>query len=486
MHKSFILFLLIFSYNISFSQGTGTTINLGTTDISNIAIIADSNQNMCLYYQTPKTDNFKIVNTEGKVSKTFSLKNKDYDYGDKLALHGIVTTDSAYLFYFESLKGKLFINTYYISKTGSDDKKITDIDLKLNKGDKLIDAFSNRKNLYVITYNKKLKKINILEFISASKYKVHTFDSSKQLEEFLAESNFTVIKNNTNLTIETVARNKKLYVTEADKFILTWDNHEFDTDEPDVDDHPESDTKFWVFDLKTDKLEKRVFPKTSYHNNNTFYYHNKLYKFSLSNDHMRLELFDAASAKSLYKYEYSKKDSIAIINGHVTQTGKNTAFMANEGDRELKEPQKILKRLNKGVPAVAVQNELGDTLSLLIGSHQKIDQSSYTVTNPGTAGAMGAPAVMLINPATPGYFVPGNTGESSYNTWFSTAIKQSDYSIVGGFAEIPAFKKSSLFINSLKDSGVKIEKNVLFKINKTNYLGYLSRKSTMFTIIAIP
>ncbi len=457
MWRTLLIIVLFFGCFCLQAQEIRSKVDLNSFYPEELSVIADSNETMCFYYKNHNLSyKFRIVDKQFNAIKSFSYRNEGARPTDELVMRGAIVTDSAYIFYFNSPRKKSCLNIQYISKTGNNDRKVIDVNLKRNEGDEVIDVFSNGKILYVLIFNGSLGKVNVLEFTGLH-YTIHSFNSRGGIGSIL-KNKHSIINDYNKTTINQVAERGKVYITEPAKIILTEEK------EP-----PEYGTKFWILDLRTGQL---IYDYISgdLSNSNTFYFENKLYRLGFSKTSLKLELIDIETKKLLHNYYYSDEDTIMLISDKIHQVAKRNIFSSN---RKLEDPKKIFKQLNNGIPIITLQNQIGDTLLFGIGSYQ-------LVPNDIPGGMVGTSIGAMPSPFF--YMPSGNSGSIRYlDTWFNAAIKESDYSIVSSY---PAkLSEVNLVEEQLKRKGVKQNKSLKFWFDSTYYYGYTIDNSTWLEII---
>ena len=413
-----LLFLLFFTYSISFGQQFITKVQgkiESARNKSTVVISIAGIDNTSVLIELGKK-NGVISILDPKLNLINSLQVDDCPYFDKfpVLLGGISLDENSYVVFFTNHSKKAFCSWKIDLKNGMSQYEIpTQIG-----SEKYIESFDNNHRFFIMTYEKgkSADEIKVWAFLNEKDPKISqfTFDhtpANKEKIEFLRDA----LINNDKIKIGKISPSvpntignthyrSKLYFS-GDSILITYDRHECSIWTLNIKNGTWNYKTFGVEDEfknfnSSDQNQNRKNSSVRY---NSFIdqIHGRIYLGALYADSLIIRIKSLNSGASLQKFSINKNSPIGFNNTDILQKknfGGGRLGIATNFQRTLEDPAQLLRKMNNGQLALAV-NTYGekDSLELTIGSYTELNSNgtdkgsfqaaiSYIPISGGTAG----------------------------------------------------------------------------------------------------
>ncbi|MFM7854047.1 MAG: hypothetical protein ACKO96_19535, partial [Flammeovirgaceae bacterium] len=342
------------------------------------------------------------------------------DRGSQKDLIGGVHLGSKSILLYSNSKKSDFVSITIDHETKKSVKSL----IGLKKGEVFLESFALNTSFFIVTTFWDKSTINFYEISSDKNFVFHELN----LNDFkLREKNFfeTLLRETrepefTKVAYETINslegtnfRNKLYYFHNTCFVTLDYDGWRTYVFKINLND--------WTVTLKKiGNLKSKNVIKS-----NSFLFFNELFRSELTNDSLRVSIFDLESGKLKTEFLTSESDDIPFKNSPIIQEGGGTIFSPDE--RELNRTKALFRKITNGDMAISVYRPLkqDSAVCMTVGSVKTIKISGHAssfgssgVSVPGSGGGF---------VSTPTTFNPTYNGYQNYS-WSKSAYFHSTLS----------------------------------------------------------
>jgi len=477
------------------------------TNVNSQELLFERNVKLESFFNKDKKESFPVVNYDSKEIVMFLLDKKEiksflfdmnYVLKDSFAttrpkgkyniLLGHTFENNSYnLIFTNENKTRFLVKTINIANKSAEYKEL---ELKI-KGEKFLESFSYKNNLYIITIKNSSSILNIYEFNGKALPKIKQIDLSNYKFSKSSRSLSYVLFNNTSAKRENIILNKinnlnpnpidlssfanKIYCYN-NKIFITLDVYQDFTKIISVDlSNFESNVVDFDFPTVDCKYDLGV-------NSNSFLLGDNIYQVSGCKNELYFFISNIYSKVKLKEWRVKKDEIIDFKNTPLIQLGG--AFNKNKKYKELSETEQILRKMgasNIGVSAYKVN----DKLEITIGGFKKMNTKEFI-------GALAAAGAMTASASSSG-LMGSNNSNYYYNTtmytyqnysyarsvYFKSLLNENLENIKGDINE-NAFDKIREYN---RDHQKELSTETIFKVNDYYVFGYYNKKEKKYYLL---
>ncbi|MER2997298.1 hypothetical protein [Pontibacter populi] len=317
-----------------------------------------------------------------------------------------------------------------VNKATGENTILPDLEPELLKGCKFVTSFTEGNQVYMLFYSKKESALQVLQLDANSQSNIKTIviTIDNGPSRFLRYSDVEFMNEKSAKTVYAAHHQKKLY-KQGDKLYFVFDAFML------------GNTKFTTTDIleldltnSTSKLTK--LPEMPYKtglNFNSYLFKDQLFRVQVSSKELILDVYELPTLKQLKNYSYGKDDQLTLKSTPVLKRGAATIYDSDY--KVLEKTSEVLRKMDKGTPAITVEETGTNTLQLTIGSYvaptpsggygggMGMPMGGGTISTPG--GSVTLPSTRMAM-ASPGFYSQG----SGVSTYFKAFLNAATYTKV--------------------------------------------------------
>lgn len=394
-------------------------------------------------------------------------------------------------FIFWGSKDRKEINSQYFNFTTKETRS-TPINLELKK-EKIIKELTINNVFYLITIiknssilkfyisdtngnlNEKTVDLSNLKFKNNSGQNVNLYNI---LFELFEDRSIETIHNDSPPSLSLSSKKFKIYAYKSDEIIFTFDNN------PDLTSILKINLNDFTANLKLIEQPKIIQDESDFSvpDSNSFLIDDKILQIKINHSVLFLTINDQNGNK-INQFKTLRDEEISYKNSDVFQ---EIGSIRNK--KILEKPKQFIRKITNSNPAVSCYS-LNGLYYIVIGSSQDIARGGGMGAAPGFGGGFGgAPSFGF----TSGYTVRNLISYQDKNVVYTNCLFDSNFNHLTDKIKTSAFEKARLFLEENKELnestsifGRDLYKDlILFKFNKSLYLGNYNKKSKKYQIFS--
>jgi hypothetical protein len=307
--------------------------------------------------------------------------------------------------------------------------------IKISEDEKVLKGFSLENSFYLMSYNKKLKQINLLNFLNEKEFIRHTFTVDKIISQIFTDSRFYAVKNQQGTTFENLASSKKIFAGQKDHLYLIADNE--------VVKNLHGGTQILHFDLSSDHLDYQYINGAARGTAaKSWYLDGKVVRFVRSREMLSFQFYDVVKKQTIKQLNYQLGDSIPMVPAFVVEkkTDVKNDHRSNVSSVKIAEgeSEKFIM-LSSGDPFVHFERTDDGQIAFLAGTYKErtvtlLPQNPYDPTsryksNNGNVTLGNNGQYFSMGPSQPDKFLE--------TKWFSCKMEDSTFTVLPSPCPIP-------------------------------------------------
>jgi hypothetical protein len=478
-----ILFILLLFINLSLAQSEIANIseiykNRVTNPDEVIPLVDKKNNRFALVMLNGKDIKGYLFNEMNELTAELNSEDKEREY--KLILGQTILANQDFVVFLTTKNRRKFAS----SRFSFEKNKIEFMEINLDlENEKILQTADYDNKFHLITIVPKTGIINIYRFDNAINYNKHTIDFSnntfqnhKQRPENLYDMvtvnsgfyglNKTVdvvkIESENPTTLEIACNPTKIY-QDNNYITLTFDSNQNTTQIVDID---LARLKGEIHNI--DKAMNNWPYKTK--NSNSFLDKSILYQIVSTRSAFHLSAQNFRTGELINEYSAHENEKIKFKNSSIVQTGGTF-----DNHREFEDTSKLLRKINKGYPGIAVQSQ-GDLKLISYGGVIQQNSSTFVMPVPGfgvPVAALGAVTV-FINPTFFAYESYTHTKALKVDALFNSNFEHQE-----GVVNENVFDKIEIFE---EENNISPNGRTVFKLNDTFILGNYEAFNRTYTL----
>ncbi len=478
------------------------------TNINSQELLFERDVKLKSFFNEDKKESFPVVNYDSKEIAMFLLDKKEiksflfdmnYVLIDSFAttrpkgkydilLGHTFENDNYNLIFTNENKTKFFIKSINIGDKHFNHKEL---EIKI-KGEKFLESFSYKNNLYIITIKNSSSILNIYEFKGREITRIEKIDLSNHKFSKSSRSLSYVLFNNTSAKREYIILNKidnknpnpidlssyanKIYCYN-NKMFITLDVYQNYTKVISIN---LSNFESNVFDFKFPEIDCKYDVGV---NSNSFLLGDKIYQVSGCKNELYFSISNINSKVKLKEWNVKKNEIIDFKNTPLIQLGG--AFNKNKKYKELSETKQILRKMGAGNIGVSAY-KVNDKLEITIGGFKKMNTKEII-------GALAAAGAMTAGAKSSSGFMGSKNSNYYYNStmytyqnysyarsiYFKSLLNEELENITGSINE-NAFDKIREYN---KNHQKELSTETIFKVDDYYVLGYYDKKEVKYYLL---
>lgn len=386
------------------------------SSLENISPAIDEAGNMCLYLDFKQANiinsaQFLTLSPEGQVLSKSTFQSEILN---KPELLGALIQPKHFLFYQYSKLGSTYkIEPFLIDKATGATIPLPSLQPKLYKGSKLVTSFVEQNEVYMLFYTKKENTLQVVRLNADNKLSVHTIatDIDNGPSRFLRYGDVVYMDQKLSKTVFAGHHQKKVYL-QHDKLYIVFDAFAYKATTEILELNLTKNTS------RLTKLHKLQGDQASEFN--SYLFKDRVFRLQLSNSYLSLTVYDVNTQEQLKNYLYWKEDDLALKSTPVIKRGAATIYESDY--KVLEKTTQVLRKMDKGKPAITVEDVGQNTLQLTIGSYMPPNTGiSGGMMMPTGGGTISTPNGTVTLPTT--WMHMGGAGFYSHGTGVSVHFK---------------------------------------------------------------
>lgn len=391
--------------------------------LNEITPAVDEAGNTCLYLHynglANKSLQFLTLSPQGQVVHMSQLQHQNLS---KTELLGALSKRDAFVFFrYNKLGAAHNVLPILVDKTTGEPLSLPALTPTLPAKSELVTSFTDQNQVYMLFYAKKEKTLEVLRLNAEGAFSQQTIPVNihDAPSHFLRYGDVIYMQPDGAKTVFATHHQKKAYL-QGDKLYLL-----FDSLVP-----PQSKsatTEILTLDLSRSTAQLTKLPEVPIgvsSDFNSFLHQDKVLRLQLSRSELILSMFDVNTLQLLAQHTFTKDDDLTLKSGPVVKRGANSIYESDY--KVLEKTSQVLRKMDKGQPAIVAENIGGNIVQLTIGAYQQPSSNAGapiamsvgggTISTPN--GPVSLPSSMVYS-----HSYMNNFGMYSHGTGVSTYFK---------------------------------------------------------------
>lgn len=353
------------------------------------------------------------------------------------------------------------------------------ITLNVDPKSKYVTSFVEGNEVVMLYYLKKPSSIQVIRIDTASQQHLNTINIDNAPDRFLRYGDIVYMHEQTAKTVFATHHQKKVY-KHGNKLYFVFDAYT-----------PVHSTKATTEILELDisagtsQLTKLPdLPIDASSDFNSYLFKDRISRLFLSRHDLGITVFDLQTTAPLAVFRFRKDDELTLKSTPVTMLGgANKAYADN---KVLEKTSQVLHKMDKGKPAIVVEDVGDKVLQLTIGSYKEaVDYSGGGVMMPTGGGSFSTPGGVVTTPTTYMYVAtPGlNNQGSGVSTIFKAFVDADTYKKVENAEHRSLQDKLEVYEELLRRLSVNVGAKTFFQSNDKAYMVYEDKDEKALKLI---
>ncbi|WP_162055298.1 hypothetical protein [Pontibacter pamirensis] len=327
------------------------------------------------------------------------------------------------------------------------------ITLNIDPKSKYVTSFVEGNEVVMLYYLKKPSSVQVVRIDTAGQQHLSTIpvNIDNASDHFLRYGDIIYINDQTAKTVFATHHQKKVY-KQGNKLYFVFDAYT-----------PVHSTKATTEILELDisagtsqLIKLPDLPIAASSDFNSYLFKGRIFRLFLSHHDLGITVFDLHTTEPLAAYLFRKDNELTLKSTPVTMLG--VADNSYTDNKVLVKTSQVLHKMDKGKPAIVVEDLGNKVLQLTVGSYKEaVQYSGGGMMMPVGGGSFSTPGGMVPAPTTWRYM--GTPGTSTHSSGVSTFFK--------AFVDADTYQKTeNAKFTSLQDQ-LEAYEEVLRRINTT-------------------
>lgn len=485
MNKLYTLMLALLLVFPAASQTLFSKVEVPMKSASRMMAATNEAGDVCMLAFDSGTLHHFIFNEQGQV---ISSASSSYDFNEKEGLLGIVSQGRNDFTYFELTRGSRFaIQPYFFNGSSGSVLKQQQINPALDKGSKLVQAYTYKSKLYTLHFSKRTKRFQVCEFGESGQLSIKSFNTPTpklydRLLKGLRPVQPVYIDSNIDQGFATASRQKKIYQIENDIYIT------FDAFGAEFRNISKLTTEILHLNLETGQATFRTLPyvpRIRPIDMNSFVHQETLFRFLILPDYsLELSVFDLSTLSLKAEHKYAPDEPLTIKAS--TTIWNRQAYATSVNSSQLNLTKDVLRNLSDGVATVTVENTPAGSFRLKLGSY------AYRAGNGGalpagtgmlaTFGPAALPMMILYTAA----MTNGTFDTSEEMSSFNVFLNGENYTKAVAVEGKSTLEKIEEYALQLASKNIKVGNHLIYAHQGQMHFCYLDKAARTIEIVKFP
>jgi hypothetical protein len=215
---------------------------------------------------------------------------------------------------------------------------------------------------------------------------------------------------------------------------------------------------------------------------NSYLFKDRIFRLMISNKELTLSIYDLDTQKQLASYSFDKDAELTIKSTPVMKRGTYPFLESNF--TIIEKTSKVLRQMDKGKPAIVVEDLGNQALQLTIGSYLKLQSGGGGTLMPTGGGSISTPGGMVSLPTSWNYVGGGFYSHGDgISTYFKSFLNANTFEKIERTDEVSLQDQIDKYEEALLKTNVRIGAKTIYKVSDKAFLAYLDQKDKALKLV---